>query len=60
MMTTVEIYKNALENLRVLANRQQELAHRYPEKAPDWRAKFMVTKSKIQWLEKVLSLWEVR
>ena len=59
-MTTVEIYRNALENLRALATRQQELAHRYPEKAPDWRAKFATTKAKIMWLEKVLSLWEVR
>lgn len=60
MMTVIEIYRNALENLRNTATRQQELAHRYPNKAPEWRAKYSVTKAKIQWLEKLLALWEVR
>lgn len=59
MMTTAEIYKNALENLRSLALKQQEMAQRYPHKAPEWRAKLSITRSKVKWLEKLLELWEV-
>ena len=62
MMTTIEIYRNALENLRNLATRQQELAQRYmrTSKGPEWRAKFLITKGKIEWLEKIIRLWEVK
>ena len=60
MMTEVEIYKNALENLRNLAQRQLELAHRYPNKAPEWRAKYDTTRAKVVWLEKLLCLWGVK
>lgn len=57
-MTTTEIYKNALENLRNLAQRQQELAHRYPNRQAEWRAKYATTRAKVLWLEKLLSIWE--
>lgn len=60
MMTTVEIYKNALENLRNIALRQQEMALRYPNKAPEWRARYSSTSVKIKWLEKLIGIWEVK
>lgn len=60
MMTETEIYKHALENLRSIAMRQQEMALRYPNKAPEWRSKYSTTRAKIQWLEKLLKVWEVK
>lgn len=59
MMTEAEIYRNALENLRSTAERQNEMLHRYPQKAPEWRAKLESTRAKVKWLESILSLWEV-
>ena len=59
-MTTVEIYKNALENLRNIALRQQEMAFRQPAKQAEWRAKYSVTSAKVKWLEKLVGVWEVK
>ena len=58
MMTTLEIYKRALESHRSMETRQQEMALRYPNKAPEWRAKYSITSAKIKWLEKLIAVWE--
>ena len=60
MMTELEILRNALENLKSIAERQALLwqGNRYGTKGAEWRAKYYSTNEKITWLEKVIRAWE--
>jgi len=60
MMTLMDIFKNALENLKTLAERQALLwqGNRYGTKGAEWRRKYYETNEKIAWLEKVIRSWE--
>lgn len=59
-MPTVEIYKLALQSLRELGCRQNQLWSRYMDtpKGPEWKAKYFETKRKIAWLERLIEHWE--
>lgn len=60
-MTTAEIYKHARENLMRIAREQSELLeeHIYRDDAVFYRCKLLATESKIDFLNKLLAVWEV-
>ena len=61
-MTEVEIYKHARENLVNIAQRQRTMLERNvnSDKAAIYRCQFFATKSKIDFLDKLLAVWEVK
>lgn len=60
MMTMTDIYKYALQYLRDLAFKQRQLCERAtnPQKIAEWRSMFFDTKAKIDWLERLINMWE--
>lgn len=61
-MTEVEIYKHARENLFNIAIRQRRALENNigTDKAVNYRCRLLATEAKIDFLDKLLAVWEVK